>query len=104
MLSTITLCHDSTARTRLRSSVLPGDGYLGADDLKAAFPKGADVHRLIDSADTNKDGKISLEECVSRHSPYPSCVRARNLHRHASDDTRCCHCNASMQHSVRARA
>mmetsp|Transcript_13234 Transcript_13234/g.40093 ORF Transcript_13234/g.40093 Transcript_13234/m.40093 type:complete len:153 (+) Transcript_13234:64-522(+) len=39
-----------------------GDGYLGADDLKAAFPKGADVHRLIDSADTNKDGKISLEE------------------------------------------
>ena len=48
-----------------------GDGTLSMVEMEAAFPvlgipvKTADVRRLVDAADTNKDGKIDYSEFMA---------------------------------------
>lgn len=39
-----------------------GDGYIDADELRAALGPQTDVRQLIEAADKNKDGKISYFE------------------------------------------
>lgn len=39
-----------------------GDGYLNANDLQQHFGRDANVDRMIQAADKDKDGRISLAE------------------------------------------